>query len=192
MNEAPDYSKYEVLCIGIPKSGTNMTEKVCKMLGASPSPHMHTANYLLAEKHKVAYVYRNPRNVLISAQRYQNHQMRGWEKTVTEQKLINQFFDFFNCSMPAVYMSYSKWLNTKAFCFRFEDMLTGQETINGLADYLGKQRLNPDIFKDIPGGTYTWTGELSDWKKYWTDGLDKIWVSEGMVEVEKSLGYENQ
>jgi hypothetical protein len=184
-------SQYDVLAIGIPKSGTNMTEKVCKMLGAIPSPHMHTANYLLAQKHKVAYVYRNPRNVLISSQRYQNHQMRGWEDTITDEKLINQFFDFYNSSMPAVYASYSKWLLTSAYCFKFEDMLAGPEVMHGLADYLGKPRLPSEKYKDIPGPTPTWTGKLSDWRQFWTDGIDKIWVGEGMLEVEKSLGYDN-
>ncbi len=187
-----DYDKYDVLCIGIPKSGTNMTEKVCKMLGATPSPHMHTANYLLADKYKVAYVYRNPRNVLISAQRYQNHQMRGWEHTVTEQKLINQFFDFFNCSMPAAYNAYQKWHDSKAYVFKFEDMLAGQETINGLADYLGKPRPPANKYTEIKGPTATWTGQLSEWRDFWTEGLDKIWESEGMVEIERRLGYDNQ
>ncbi len=92
----------DILVIGIPKSGTNATEKACKMIGLNPARHQHTANYRLALKNKVAYVYRNPRNVLVSAVRYQNHQMRGWDESITEEKLINQFFDFFNASMPAV------------------------------------------------------------------------------------------
>ena len=186
-----DYSKYDVLAVGIPKSGTNMTEKICKMLGTTPSPHLHTANYLLADKHKVAYVYRNPRNVLISAQRYQNHQMRGWELTVTEDKLIDQFFDFFNSSMVGSYTAYMKWLNSKAYTFKYEEILKDMEVVNGLADYLGKERPKGDFLSKIPGGTYTWTGETSDWKKYWTEKLDRIWTEEGMVEIEKRLGYDN-
>lgn len=184
-----DYSGYDVLCIGIPKSGTNMTEKACKMIGVAPSPHMHTANYLLAGRHKVAYVYRNPRNVLISAQRYQNHQMRGWEKTVTEEKLIAQFFDFFNASMPAVYNAYQKWFDTSAYCFKFEDMISDRKTIDGLADYLGKPHVGNNALEQLQGGTATWTGRLSDWTEFWTPELDKIWVEEGMLEIEKKLGY---
>lgn len=186
-----DYSKYDVLAVGIPKSGTNMTEKVCKMLGANPSPHMHTANYLLADKHKVAYVYRNPRNILISALKYQNHQMRGWEETINEEKLIAQFFDYYNSSMPAVYNAYAKWLLTSAYCFKYEDMLTDIEVAQGLARYLGKKEPKQEFLEKIPGGTPTWTGKTSDWRDHWTDGLDKIWVGEGMLEIEKSLGYDN-
>jgi hypothetical protein len=187
-----DYSKYEVLAVGIPKSGTNMTEKVCKMLGANPSPHMHTANYLLAKKHKVAYVYRNPRNVLISAQRYQNAQMRGWEDTITNEKLIEQFFGYYNSSMPAMYQSYMKWLGTSAYCFKYEDMLKGPEVMHGLADYLGKPRLPNERYKDIPGGTATWTGKSSDWREFWTKEIDEIWIAEGMLEIEQALGYDNR
>jgi hypothetical protein len=186
-----DYSKYDVLVSGIPKSGTNMTEKICRMLGASPSPHMHTANYLLAGKHKVAYVYRNPRNVLISAQRYQNHQMRGWEDTITEDKLIAQFFDYYNSSMPAVYNSYAKWLLTSAYAFKYESMLTDISVAQGLARYLGKSEPKQEFLAQIPGNTPTWTGKTSDWRDHWTDGFDKIWVGEGMLEIEAALGYDN-
>ena len=190
-----DYSKYDVLVIGSPKSGTNMTEKICRMLGSTPSPHMHTANYLLAEKYKVAYVYRNPRNVLISAQRYQNHQMRGWENTITEEKLIAQFFDYYNASMPAVYNSYAKWLLTSAYCFKYEDILTDISVVQGLYRYLGKpdneNMPKQEFLARIPGNTPTWTGKPSDWSKFWTPGIDKVWKEEGMVEIERGLGYVN-
>lgn len=189
-NISGDLSKYDVLCVGIPKSGTNMTEKVCKLLGVSPSPHMHTANYHLAETHKVAYVYRNPRNVLISAQRYQNHQMRGWEDTITDQKLINQFFEFFNAPLNSVYLGYEKWLTSKAYCFKFEDMVKGIGVVD-LSSYLGV-KFRPDIAARLAeGGTPTWTGKLSHWQDFWTPAIDKVWVDEGMLEIEKRLGYDN-
>lgn len=184
-----NYSQYDILCIGIPKSGTNMTEKACRLIGVSPSPHMHTANYLLAEKHKVAYIYRNPRNVLISAQRYQNHQMREWENTINEEKLIAQFFDFFNASMPAVYNAYQKWFGTKAYCFKFEDMISDRSVIDGLAEYLGKPKPGNEVLKQLEGGTSTWTGRLSNWEDFWTPNLERIWIDEGMLEIEKRLGY---
>lgn len=187
-----DYRNYDVLCIGIPKSGTNATVLACSLLGVKPSPHMHTANYLLAGKHKVAYVYRNPRNVLISAQRYQNHQMRGWEDTITEEKLIDQFFDFFNASMPAVYRAYEKWFNTKAFCFKYEHLFQvspeNQATFDSLADYLGKPR-KKWVRDQIISKTPTWTGKQSNWQDHWSEGLERIWRDEGMIEIEKSLGY---
>lgn len=188
-----DYSSYDVLCIGIPKSGTNATELACRLLRARPSPHMHTANYRLAESNKVAYVFRHPRNVLISAQRYQNHQMRGWEDSITEEKLIDQFFDFFNASMPAIYRAYAKWFGTKAYCFKYESLFQvapeNQATLDGLADYLGKPRIMWEQDRII-AKTPTWTGRPSNWQDYWTDGLDKIWLEEGMAEIEKSLGYQ--
>jgi len=120
--------------------------------------------------------------------------MRGWEDTITPEKLVAQFFDFFNSSMPAVYMAYAKWLDSKAYCFRFEDLfMQGQENqrvFDGLADYLGKPR---KIWtkESIIGGTPTWTGKLSNWQDFWFPEIDKVWREEGMVEVEKALGYDN-
>lgn|SRR3990167_6093790 len=182
--------KYDVLCIGIPKSGTNMTEKACKLLGVSPSPHWHTANYHLADTNKVAYVYRNPRNVLISALRYRNAQRRGWEDTITDEKLVDVAFDFFNAPIWAVYNGYSKWLESKAYCFRYEDMVTGKAA-DGLADYLGVKRRSDIAERLKEGGTATWTGSPSRWEEVWGDGIDRVWHEEGMIEIERSLGYVN-
>lgn len=172
--------------VGIPKSGTHALQKAVRELGCNASEHLHTANYHLAERQKVAYVFRNPRNVLLSALRYRNHQRRGWEDTITEDKLIDCFFDFFNASLPGVYRSYEKWLTSKAHVVRFESLLD-RTAIPSLAQFL-------DVpFKQIEleGGTYTWTGALSDWRQYWADGIDKVWFEEGMGEIELSLGYVN-
>jgi hypothetical protein len=117
--------------------------------------------------------------------------MRGWEKTVTEEKLIDQFFDFFNSSMVGSYTAYQKWFDSSAYCFKYEDIQKDMNVVNGLADYLKKPRPSTDFLSKIPGGTYTWTGETSDWRKYWTENLDRIWRDEGMVEIEKKLGYDN-
>lgn len=176
----------DCLVVGIPKSGTNALVKAVRELGANPSEHMHTANYHLAETNKVAYIYRNPRNVLISALRYRNHQRRGWEDTITEEKLVDCFFDFFNASMPGVYRSYEKWMTSLAHIVRFEDLVSGA-AMPALAAYLDR----PCREFKMEGGTYTWTGRLSDWREHWTDGIDKVWHEEGMVETERGLGYEN-
>lgn len=179
---------FDVLCVGIPKSGTNMTEKACRLLGVKPSPHMHTANYHLAEKNKVAYVYRHPRNVLISAVRYQNHQVRGMKDDLTEDKLITMAFDFFNAPIWAVYRGYDKWLTSGAYCFKYEDMVTG-EAACGLADYLGVARRSDIAERLAEGGTPTWTGKPSRWEDFWGESIDRVWRDEGMLVIERELGY---
>lgn len=187
-----DYSQYEVIVTGIPKSGTNATEKACKLLNANPSPHQHTANYRLANQHKVVCVFRHPRNVLVSAVRYQNHQIRGMDAAVTEKKMIDQFFDFFNGSLSASYAAYMKWFGTKAHILKFEELFEphsdNQQTLDALADYLGKPRQWYDPTQ-LLGGTYTWTGRLSQWQEHWTPELDKLWIEEGMIDIETKLGY---
>ena len=179
----------DILVIGIPKSGTNACVKACRLLGLNPSEHMHTSNYHLSEDNRVAYVYRNPRNVLISALRYRNHQRRNWEDTITEEKLIEVFFDFFNAGLPAVYQSYLPWLSTTACSFKFEDMIADKKVMCKIADYMDVPHPSCDTFAKLWGDTPTFTGELSDWSQYWTSGLDKIWVEEGMNAIEMEFGY---
>ena len=183
-----NYSEYDCLAIGIPKSGTNAMEKAIRLYGKRPSLHTHTANYHLAEKYKVGYIYRNPRNVLISAQRYQNHQVRGQADTLTEEKLITMAFGFFNAPIWAVYRGYEKWMTSQACLIRYEDLVSGAEN-RKLAQYLGVEE--KPIHLELPGNTPTWTGKTSNWRDYWTEGLDKIWIEEGMLEIEESLGYCN-
>lgn len=182
----------DLLVIGIPKSGNNVTERACKLLGLSPAGHTHTANYHLADTNKVVYVYRNPRNVLISALKYRNHQRRGAEDTITQDKLIDVFYDFFNNSLPSVYTGYMPWMSSKACIVRFEDLLSSKNEMDRIADYMGVQRTSDDAFKRLYGESPTWSGKLSEWKDHWGDSIDNIWNMEGMPEIEKSLGYENK
>lgn len=178
----------DILVVGIPKSGTNALVKACKLVGLRPSEHMHTANFRLAEKHKVAYIYRNPRNVLISALRYRNHQSRYMTSDITEEKLIECFFDFFNAPINCFYMGYARWMTSQAHIVRFEDLIKDENELIRLADYGGVERKH-GLHGELFGGTNTWTGELSDWRKFWTDGIDKVWKEEGMEDIEKGLGY---
>lgn len=175
-----------IYIVGIPKSGTHALQKAVRELGCDASDHLHTGNYHLAETNKVAYVLRNPRNVLLSSIRYRNHQMRGWEDTITEEKWIDGFFNFFNTPLPGVYYGYAKWLTSKAHIVRFESLMD-RSAIPALAAFC-EVSVKPIA---LEGGTPTWTGELSDWRKYWTEGIDRVWREEGMEVVERGLGYAN-
>lgn len=182
----------DLLVVGIPKSGNNLAERACRILGLYPSGHRHTSNYHLAETNKVVYVYRNPRNVLVSALRYRNHQRRGEEDTITQAKLIDVFYDFFNNNLSSVYQSYSPWMGSSACIVKFEDLLKSKDEMNKIAKYMNVQPCNDDRFRLLYGESPTWSGKLSDWKSVWGDEIDKVWKYEGMLEVEKELGYINE
>lgn len=175
-----------ILIVGIPKSGTHALQKAVRELGCEASEHSHTANYRLAEDNKVGYIIRNPRNVLVSALRYRNHQVRGSEKTITEEKLIGQFFDFFNTSIFGAYVGHARWMDSKAHIVKYEELMD-RSAVPALAKFLGV----PDKPIEIEGGTYTWTGTPSDWTQYWSEGIDRVWREEGMVVIERELGYSN-
>lgn len=178
------------LVIAIPKAGNNATEKACRLLRLEPAHHKHTANYHLADTNKVVYTYRNPRNVLVSAVRYQNEQIRNYTKDITEDKLIDLFFDFFNCSLPYTYRAYSRWMDTSACIIKFENLVSSIDEMNKIADYMGVEHATPETYGKLYGSSPTWSGRLSEWETVWTDGFDKIWKEEGMVEIEQGLGYQ--
>jgi len=179
----------DIRVIGIAKSGTNATEKACRLIGLNPTHHQHTANYHIAETEKVAYVYRHPRNVLISAVRYWNAQVRGSTQDITEEKLIDKVFDMGNASIYAIYYSHLEWLDSKACVFRFEDLIASKDVMDKIADYMNVERPSLGKFLALQGDTPTWTGRLSNWEEHWTDKLNKIWKAEGMLEIERLYGY---
>ena len=180
----------EVYVVGIPKSGTNAAEKVCKLLGKRPK-RLHTSNWRLANDNKVLFIYRNPRNVVISAVRYQNQQVRDETPDVTDKKIIDQIYGFFNTSLRSYYEVYYPWLNSKACKVKFADLVSNPSTVKSIIDYMGSNAKPENIVKNLPGGTGTWTGKYSDWTKYWSEEVDKVWKEEGMVEMEKKWGFDN-
>lgn len=180
-----------VLVTGIPKSGTNATQRAVTLLGLkSHREHMADVQGSLASYKKIVYVYRNPRNVLISAVRYHNAQVRGADDSITEEKIRSKFFNFFNSVMPCTYKYYNRWLDvTTVHHVRFEDLIADDNALRDMAAYLGVDYNNS--WPMLPGNTGTWTGQLSDWKEHWTPAIGEMWKSEGMQEIEEGLGYLN-
>lgn len=179
----------DLIVVGIPKSGNNLAEKACKLLNLDPVGYRHTANYHLADSNKIIYVYRNPRNVLISALRYRNHQRRGDEDIITQDKLIDVFYDFFNSSLSSVYRAYAPWMESKACIVKFEDLLKSKDEMNKIATFMNVNLCTDKQFKQLYGESPTWSGKLSKWEPVWGEEIDRIWNEEGMVEIEKGLGY---
>lgn len=175
--------------VAIPKSGNNLAHKACQMLGIPVEHYRHTANWHLADEHKIVYIYRNPRNVLVSCVKYTNDQVRGRTKEITEERLIDTFFDFFNCSLSAVERAYLPWMDSNVCKVEFEDLAFGTKGFNQIADYYGVERREPI---GLYGSSPTWSGGLSDWEKHWGEKIEHIWIEEGMPEIEKKLGYDNK
>ena len=171
------------LVIALPKAGNNVTEKACKLLGLSPAHHKHTANYHLAETNKVIYTYRNPRNALVSAVKYLNSQVRGMDSLITEDKLIDQFFDFFNCSLPYTYRAFAPWHKTSACTLSWGFIIKRRNEqdcwLHG-CETLFWCNLRSTLWYQV-----LWGGKLSEWLVR-TDKLDHYWKEEGVVEINKA------
>lgn len=182
---------FDVAVVGIPKSGTNATEKVVRLLGRTPSHHMHTPpREEIYTKHKVIYIRRNPRNVLISWLRYH-------ERELTEKNMIDTIQDFgypdedrqHGNSMFDMYTAYDEWRSIPSVCVvRYEDLVQDQDTIDRIADYLNVPR-SDGILPSLPKGTYTWNDKKSNWKEYWTDRVEGAWLMSGMPVIESTMGY---
>ena len=173
---------------GIPKSGTNALWKACKLLNQK-AMHIHTTDTGLLDKMKVVYVYRNPRNVLVSAVRYQNEQLRGMDQEVTQEKLRDSFFNFFNARLDTMYDGYAPWLDSSAYKVSLEAFLKNDQEMRRLAKYLGVGYNN--TWEQLPGDTYTYMEEKSDWRQHWGPEIDSLWEEFGMKGLEEILGYRN-
>lgn len=46
------------------------------------------------------------------------------------------------------------------------------------------------ISKSVGKKTFTYTSDLSDWKKYWNDSIEEWFVSSGFAHMNKLLGYD--
>jgi hypothetical protein len=180
----------DIWIVGIPKSGTHAAEKACKLLGLKTHvDSRHSANYHLAEDRKVLFIYRNPRDLLISTVRYRSEQQR-YPFDISQEKLVEVFFDLANASLPAVLTSFERWFETEALSLKLETLVQSPQGINEICDYMGiPHRL--DAFYELPGGTATWNDKQSNWKDHWGCEIEKVWKEEGMYDVETKWGYED-
>lgn len=96
------------------------------------------------------------------------------------------------------FWAFHGWLAKAHAVISFEEMTSGiQPAADAMCADLGinpaplRAVLNenaPMVTPDYPG---TFSGSLSDWKKYWTEPLDDLWNANGGKEVEFAYGYKN-
>ncbi len=90
------------------------------------------------------------------------------------------FYD--DCMSFAPYLSDPEILNV-----RFEDLIADKED-ERLAKFMGVPLLS-GIAKARPGGTASWSGQLSDWHEHWSPAIEDAWQAARLPVVEKEFGY---
>lgn len=162
-----------VLCNGIPKAGTHALLKAVQLLGMSDTVHDHIPYGEQVPKGKHIYIRRNPRNVLISWVRFTHD-------VVTKGFLIGAIKQFGNLgwSLPLTYANFDGWAyEDGVLTVDFELLVMDDQEMKRIAKYLDVPYLD-DAFDNLEGGTPTWTGQLSNWRDYWSVEVECEWDRE--------------
>lgn len=142
--------------------------------------HVHDA-VELSPIHKVAFIVRHPRNVIVSWARMTNPENPAG--VLTEEWFtwnIERMRDFIG------------WFDRADAVFRYE---TFAEDVASMTEKLELPPLSaePVLGENAPWMTPTyrgtWTGRASDWREYWHRPLERDWVRCGGREIEKAFGY---
>ena len=181
----------KVIANAVPKSGTHALLKAIELLGVPQAKETFGEGVMLThleatetipDEVKVVTVFRNPRNCLVSMCRFQGRPIAaGFLIGIIRAYMVR------DKSMRAYFEAFLPWME-QSHCIRYESLCDSDETLRGVAAFLGVPYLD-DAFPNLLGGTMSWTGKPSDWRAHWNDSIQRVWEEEGMDEIEKVLGY---
>lgn len=186
----------------IPKSGTYFAREILVQAGLKCDPrHIpqggdspldvqgdfrvgHPACYEDIGDHKVAFIYRNLRDVLVSSVRFKG-------KAASEQVLLDAM-----PIGPPKFMPIMGWFrgNPRApdLKLTFNDLFTvrGVAMLVQLAQ--GFPCLDPEeiLMRSINKPTRTWSGKRSHWEDYWTDEVQERWLTTHLFQLNREMGFE--
>ena len=166
-------------CTGSSKTGTHLLLKAARLFYEHLDVPMHTHTPFLHkdENKKYIHITRHPKNTLISWLRFNR-------TSVCEENLIKEMGKIITENK-----GYVDWLSDESTLnVRFEKLLEDETELIRMSEFIGLPCIEDHHLK-IWGGTRTFTGNLSDYNKYWTDITQLAWVNNGGVELEKKLGY---
>jgi hypothetical protein len=167
---------------GMQKTGTHALVKGVQLLGFPEGWILHTHQSYPYKYDKHICIFRHPRNCLIS--------MCRWNRQPITTGMLIKFlreYDHYK-SMTEIAKGFTPWLNSSALIIRYEDLVASDLTLRTIAQYLDVPYLE-DAFSNLPGLTLTWTGKPSRWEDYWNEELDRVWINEGMQEVQTAWNY---
>lgn len=171
-----------IICNGSPKTGTHLLLKTVFMFGDEfkLALHRHTPFENYETDKKYINIFRSPRNVIGSWLKFTGQE-------VTEDNYIKEI-------LPRTFemWQYTEWWKCKdknVMNVKYEELLTDTKVLNDIAKFLNKPK-KQDHFKNIWGGTPTYTGSPFLWRDIWTDRLENVWKANSGIELENALGYD--
>jgi len=168
---------------GFPKSGNHALVKACQLLGVPCDvDHRPYAAGLPDGTDRAVFVYRDPRNVIVS-------KLREDGQPVTPGTFLARFRRFQERSLRAELADYVGWLSdARVYTVRYESLIASAHTMAALAQYLGVPYL-PGAFQELPGLTRTWNPTPSDYRPIWTPEVEHAWTHEGGPQLLAAWGY---
>ena len=144
------------------------------------SIHRHTPYDHKEEDKRYINIFRSPRNVVGSWLKFTKQDITPINYIQAIPDLIKEM------------SSYSGWLGDKSkdvLNVKFEELLTAKKTLKNVAKFIGKTRKH-NHFKNIWGGTPTFTGSPFIWRDHWTPAIEYTWVINGGEVLENTWGYD--
>jgi hypothetical protein len=168
-----------VATIGPPKAGNHLLVKVVGLMGAVG--HVEHVEYakVRVRRSRTIFIKRDPRNIVLS-----------WQRAVSKSDTYaGAMWAYEGKGIVKALADYEGWLqDADTLVVRFEDMYVPSQ-LQEIADYVDAP-LPDDILDSLPGGTFTWSGELSDYRAVWSDEVQAAWNSIGGEELRRRWGYQ--
>ena len=172
-----------IITSGHPKAGCHALVKACQLLGQNCSvEHIQFAQRRPMQRH--VYIKRNPRDILVSWVRFIG-------QPVTQGTLLCAIDRFEAGPFADSLKAHEGWLDhPETHVVAFEHLVRDDLALREIAKYLEVPFLE-DAFRALPGGTWSWTGRLSNWRDHWSDVVQGAWLKAGLDVTERKWGYHN-
>ena len=166
-------------------------------------------NISLLKDFRCLFIYREIRSSLISFMRFfprmprmdYHRQNAEWTKIENDKERMVQFLELEVDWLMNWLRNMSLWVDKANVCqIRFEDFAGDygeakrDDIVKQAMKYLGAnisdEAVKKAIMKTEGKSTLTWSGGRSSLEKYWSKQAERIFIKNGGVELNKSLGYD--
>lgn len=168
-----------ILLNGSPKTGTHLLARAISLFGERSITRGHKPydpNFMGISIH----IRRCPRNVIISAIRHFDAKRGVNDETILQYipMIIKEMYGYIG------WLSHPNTLNVT-----FEKILTDPNELERIRKFLSKPETHTSLFREVWGGTATFTGKLSNWRDHWTPKVSEAYKQAGGHTLENALGY---
>jgi hypothetical protein len=170
-----------ILVNACPKHGTHALQKAVELLGQHVGDvhHIGFGESLPDGISKHLYIYRDPRNAILSWMRWDG-------KSITDGSFMAALRG--DRYIPTT-RKFVGWMRApQVHQVRYEDLVADDHALRRIADFLGVPYLE-SAFPNLPGLTRTWNVEHSDFRKIWTPAVAACWSEVGGDELVEAYGY---